>query len=882
MDFFLICLKICGLALSVTGWGFLAVQLLESLWPKKVNYGQRLGIFELGIVGFAAVYIFAVAISLFAALGAVAGWVFCLAGLAGCAWLVWRVQLVRPAAHTICVWVTVLLFVTYAASHIQWNFDAGLYHLQAVSYYSQGPVPLGLANIHLRLGSNSAGFPLSALSGGALFGRDGVFLIGPAATMMFLGAFLIEALDAWKSGVWRASRAYAAASVALLLTSGVLFDRFALSPSSDLPSALSSIYAFLAFLAAVQDSNDGGKTEPRPGLDRALLLLVTSAVFAVVSKTSQIPVLLLALAAPFCLGIGRTNLRKYTSSVALSAAALGAWVVQGLMASGCVAFPASSTCLSVLPWAVEPSKAAFIASWIRSWARTPGVAISDVPAGFGWVSGWWDRIWHSRDLTALWVAAGLLLLACIFALAVRHRATREPEKTDRVPVKAFLAAFAVALTGLSFWFFNAPDLRFGVGFLIAAPSLVFGYFLSSALGRAGMDRARRAATPLLGALVLFAGVRACYQLTNDPGDRYSWRHEPKPATLSFVTSAGVTVRVPASGNQCWDAATPCTPEALTSLHRSSFLGHIAYSQSGNPADRLTASSRVTMGSLNPSRVGIFRSGFWQLDSSGTANWAPATSRGGWFGTKTGIPVVGDWNGSGTTKVGTWSDGFWQLDLSGSAQPDPTKILRGQLGLAGDTPVVGDWDGSGKTKVGVYRKGVWYLDTGGDIKWDSPKIVQLSFGLPGDVPVVGDWDGSGKTKIGIFRRGVWILNLSPVTQFKWTSSLQGSLGLSGDIPLVGDWDGSGKTKVGIYRKGTWFLDVSGAIGWNAATTLQISFGLTDDRPVIGDWTGTGRSGIGVFRSGLWLLNQSPVTLFDPALMAQGRFGLPSDVPLTGRW
>jgi hypothetical protein len=32
-----------------------------------------------------------------------------------------------------------------------------------------------------------------------------------------------------------------------------------------------------------------------------------------------------------------------------------------------------------------------------------------------------------------------------------------------------------------------------------------------------------------------------------------------------------------------------------------------------------------------------------------------------------------------------------------------------LGQAGDLPVIGDWDGSGSAKIGVYRQGLWILD-----------------------------------------------------------------------------------------------------------------------------------------------------------------------------
>ena len=55
-------------------------------------------------------------------------------------------------------------------------------------------------------------------------------------------------------------------------------------------------------------------------------------------------------------------------------------------------------------------------------------------------------------------------------------------------------------------------------------------------------------------------------------------------------------------------------------------------------------------------------------------------------------------------------------------------------MAGDIPVVGDWNGSGTTKIGVFRNGVWYLDTNGDNKWDTGDAA-ISFGMAGDKPIV---------------------------------------------------------------------------------------------------------------------------------------------------
>ena len=63
-----------------------------------------------------------------------------------------------------------------------------------------------------------------------------------------------------------------------------------------------------------------------------------------------------------------------------------------------------------------------------------------------------------------------------------------------------------------------------------------------------------------------------------------------------------------------------------------------------------------------------------------------------------------------------------------------------FGAAGWTPIVGDWNGAGTTKIGIYKDGMWYLDNDGSGNgvWDTGD-KNYGFGLTsGWTPVVGKW------------------------------------------------------------------------------------------------------------------------------------------------
>lgn len=173
-----------------------------------------------------------------------------------------------------------------------------------------------------------------------------------------------------------------------------------------------------------------------------------------------------------------------------------------------------------------------------------------------------------------------------------------------------------------------------------------------------------------------------------------------------------------------------------------------------------------------SKVGIFRSGFlFLLNTSGTGVFSSSDAVFAFGGTTgctgslpgvyqiepTGscdIPVVGDWNNSGTTKVGivrgtpgTSQPFLWILDTTGaqriilSGTGASTVFAFG--GIAGDVPVVGDWLDKGKTQIGVFRDGfLWIEDTTANLPaLPAPHDTLVAFpygGVPGDQPIVGRW------------------------------------------------------------------------------------------------------------------------------------------------
>ena len=283
------------------------------------------------------------------------------------------------------------------------------------------------------------------------------------------------------------------------------------------------------------------------------------------------------------------------------------------------------------------------------------------------------------------------------------------------------------------------------------------------------------------------------------------------------------------------------------------------------------------------RIGIYKDGVWNLDSTGLEVSDASLS----WGLPGDIQVIGDWNGDGKDDIGIFrpSSGIWSLDSNGNFAWEGSDTSL-SWGLPGDIPIVGDWNGDGKDDIGIFRpsSGIWSLDSNGNFAWEGSD-TSLSWGLPNDMPVIGDWNGDNKSDIGIFRPSSGIWSLDSNGNFAWEGSDTSlSWGLPNDMPVIGDWNSDNKSDIGIFRpsSGIWSLDSNGNFAWEGSDT-SLSWGLPNDMPVIGDWNSDNKSDIGIFRpsSGIWSLDSNGNFAWEGSDTSLS-WGLPNDMPVIGDW
>jgi Peptidase family M23 len=198
------------------------------------------------------------------------------------------------------------------------------------------------------------------------------------------------------------------------------------------------------------------------------------------------------------------------------------------------------------------------------------------------------------------------------------------------------------------------------------------------------------------------------------------------------------------------------------------------------------------------------------------------------------PVIGDWNGDGTSDLGLFRNAAAGGLFYERVGTTSTGV---RWGKPGDSPVAGDFDGDRTAQVGVRRLagGTWYLRS------STGAVASVAgVGNASDYPLAGDWDGNGRANLGLYR---WSNHTFYLRSDQGTYT-EVHMGIAGSRPIVGDWNGDGKDDVGVQSPGgKYTLLVSNG---SRNTWTSVGYGYSTDIPIAGDWNHDGKSDLGVWR------------------------------------
>ncbi|WP_165699298.1 LIC_10190 family membrane protein [Hymenobacter jejuensis] len=433
--------------------------------------------------------------------------------------------------------VTVLIiWLLWRAANPTTAFDTGLYHLQTLQWIERYPAVPGLGNLHGRLAFNSSLFlPMALLRYGT-----------PSGPAYCLGSYfyLLMAVVAARRATARHaptlsdSLHWVWAPILLFFALIYCFQVWLSSTYSDCPLAVLLGLLFLRFGEKRQSSYN-------QGVDASDLLLLLLALIATTIKLSAAPVLLL----PAYKIWQKRRLVTWpwlVCLVALVVGVVGPWLARSVVLSGYLIYPLPALDVFAVDWKVPATYARMEQNIIANTARQ---AMQSPYAPFAepwhtWLPHWWS---FETPYTK-----AVLLLAALSPLVVLVRWQQRPKEQD-----GWLGGWLVAWLGSTYWFFTAPDFRFGAGFLLVAglwPWLSARWLAWSV---------RWQYAPML--LVLFYALHnlrePVYEFRTSPATFLSkaiWPALPPVPETVEVPIRGIVVRVPRTGVRCWGAPLPCS------------------------------------------------------------------------------------------------------------------------------------------------------------------------------------------------------------------------------------------------------------------------------------------------------------------------------------
>ncbi len=350
------------------------------------------------------------------------------------------------------------LFILVRSAAPPSSFDTGLYHAQAIRWIEEYPLVPGLGNLHGRLAFNSAWFLANALFGFSFLKLQPFHVLNG----FFLLIFLFICLEGLSNLIKKQYHFSNILRAAISLPALFVFKDQLSSPTPDIPVALLICLIFIYYLQ-IQEKEDDVP-------DRLVSLIICFlAAWAITIKLSALPLALFMVVMVSQEIARRRPLDLLIITGAVSFLVLP-YFLRNIWLSGYLVYPWPGLDLFHFDWKIPVAEVLAEKRAVVEFARDPGYVLPQVKCAFSWVPLWFHHTItdYGSKLARVFLPGLVILLDCLVNLI-----TRKTGKIDLQEIGKNKVIYLVAGAGLLFWFFTAPDPRFGMGFIIIAAVIIF-------------------------------------------------------------------------------------------------------------------------------------------------------------------------------------------------------------------------------------------------------------------------------------------------------------------------------------------------------------------------------------------------------------------------
>jgi len=322
------------------------------------------------------------------------------------------------------------------------------YHAQTIQWIEKYKAVPGLVHLHVRFGYQGLWFVDSALFGFSFTGKEGITILNSTVLFWFF-IFFINRIN--YNFIKGGKRFYVLFWMTLLVISIWSYTQVRLTATSANPDFIASLFILIIVYLLLE------KNLKRSDASTWLLVSFLSLV-AVTIKISVAPVLLVAVVPAF-LGLVKRKIKLFLTILFISIVILSPFIARNIITTGYIVFPSTSIDVANVDWKYDPQLTVNEKNYITAYAKKPGVVIRDEINAANKMSpaDWLPHWWQNRS-TADKIIMILLLLSFISALL----------SIKKILLSGFipLLVLVTLLTGIIFWFVNAPDPRFGFGSIL--------------------------------------------------------------------------------------------------------------------------------------------------------------------------------------------------------------------------------------------------------------------------------------------------------------------------------------------------------------------------------------------------------------------------------
>jgi hypothetical protein len=329
------------------------------------------------------------------------------------------------------------------------------YHAQTMQWIEKYKAVPGLVHLHVRFGYQGLWFVDCALFDFSFTGKQGITFLNSTVLSWFL-LFIISRIDQnfFKPG----KKIYGLCWIGLLALSLWSYTQVRLTAASASPDFIATV--FVLTIIYILLARGASRLQANDWLLAALLSIVS-----VTIKLSVAPMLVIAFMALLFFMV-RRKLRTFLFCIVTGVLALSAFMARNIITSGYVIFPSTAIDVANVDWKYSVDRTEQEKNYITAYAKKQGVVtkeeidtVNNMSDG-EWLPGWWKNR-SAADKLILLVFFISLIASIIFIKKIIGEGS------------IALLILVTMVGGVIFWLLNAPDPRFGFGFILGFIGMVF-------------------------------------------------------------------------------------------------------------------------------------------------------------------------------------------------------------------------------------------------------------------------------------------------------------------------------------------------------------------------------------------------------------------------